>query len=72
MAQRNRRLNVFKNIQGKKVILIGKKDNLVNPKALAKLIKNTPIKLVELSEGHMSHIENKTDLSYFLKHFVEK
>ena len=72
MAQRNRRLNVFKNIQGKKVILIGKKDNLVNPKALAKLIKNTPIKLVELSEGHMSHIENKSDLSYLVKHFIEK
>ncbi|MCA0152517.1 alpha/beta fold hydrolase [Winogradskyella vincentii] len=72
MAQRNRRLTVFKDIQGKKEILIGKKDNLVNSEALSKLIKNTPIELVELSEGHMSHIENKSDLSYFLLRFIEK
>ena len=35
-------------------------------------IDNTDIIHKELSEGHMSHIENKSDLSYLFLHFIEK
>ena len=72
MALRPNRLDVFKKIKGKKLIIIGEKDNLVNSDELEKLIENSSIELIKLSEGHMSHIENRSDLSYFLKRFIEK
>lgn len=65
-------LEIFKNIKGKKLILTGNKDSLINSENIKALIKNTSIVLRELSEGHMSYIENKSELSYFLLHFVEK
>ncbi|WP_411894093.1 alpha/beta hydrolase [Winogradskyella sp. A2] len=72
MAIRPNRLDVLNCINGKKHIIIGKKDALVNEEELSKSIINTSIELIELSEGHMSHIENKSELSYFLKHYIEK
>lgn len=72
MKLRPDRFEVFKNLNCKKCIIIGKKDALINRKKLSNQIKNTNIDLVELSEGHMSHIENKSELSYFILHFIEK
>ena len=54
-----------------KLIIIGKKDSLIDSSQLINEIKNTDIEFVEFSEGHMSHIENESDLSYFLLRFVE-
>ncbi|WP_296386855.1 alpha/beta hydrolase, partial [Winogradskyella sp.] len=59
MKLRPNRLKVFKNLQAKKLILIGKKDSLIDRKKLINQIKNSNIDFEELSEGHMSHIENK-------------
>ncbi|WP_299115590.1 alpha/beta hydrolase [uncultured Winogradskyella sp.] len=72
MILRPNRLKIFKQLDGEKLILTGSKDALINPDKIKAQIKNTSINHGELSEGHMSHIENKSDLSYFLKHFIEK
>lgn len=72
MRLRPNRFEIFNNLKTKKAVIIGKKDTVVDGKVLIKKIKGTPIKYVEFSEGHMSHIENKSDLSYFLNHFIEK
>lgn len=72
MKIRSNRFETFKSLKVKKLIIIGKKDSIVDGKKLINSIKNTSIDFVEFSEGHMSHIENKSDLSYFLLRFVEK
>lgn len=70
MSLRLNHFETFKNINAKKVIIIGKKDTLITPEKIKTLIKNTTIIYRELSEGHMSHIENKTELSYIIKLFI--
>jgi len=72
MKLRPNRFEVYKNLKGKKILINGKKDLLFNGKKLKEQIKNTNIDLKELSGGHMSHIENKSELTYILKHFIEK
>ncbi len=72
MKLRPNRFEVYKNLKGKKVLINGKKDSLINGKKLKDQIKNTNIDFKELSEGHMSHIENKSELTYIIKHFIEK
>ncbi len=72
MRIRPNRYDVFKNLNAKKVLIISKKDWVVNAELLKEKSKNTDIKIEEFSEGHMSHIENKKELSYFFKHFIEK
>jgi pimeloyl-ACP methyl ester carboxylesterase len=72
MMLRPNRFEIFKNLKGKKLLITGKKDALINSKKLSNLIKGTNIDFKELSEGHMSHIENKSELSYFILRFIEK
>ncbi|WP_431157447.1 alpha/beta fold hydrolase [Winogradskyella poriferorum] len=72
MAKRPNRFQIFKAITGKKYIILGKKDLLINIDNIKDHIINTRIELFETSEGHMSHIENKSDLSYIFKHYIEK
>jgi pimeloyl-ACP methyl ester carboxylesterase len=72
MKLRRDRFDVFTNVQGRKIIVAGKKDNLINAESLRKKTANSSIELLEFSEGHMSHIENKSELTYFLKRFIEK
>lgn len=72
MRLRPNRFNVFNAISGKKLIIIGKKDSVIDGQKLIKAIKHTDITYAEFSEGHMSHIENKSDLTYKLLRFIEK
>jgi hypothetical protein len=72
MKLRPNRFEIFKNLQGEKLIIIGKKDALVNAEKLMKSLKGTSVNCVKFSEGHMSHIENKSDLYYNILHFIEK
>ncbi|WP_400075502.1 alpha/beta fold hydrolase [Winogradskyella sp. R77965] len=62
----------FRNLNCNKLIIIGKKDWIVDSDKIKSRVANTDIKYVEFSEGHMSHIENKSELSYEIKRFVEK
>ncbi|RNC88028.1 MAG: alpha/beta hydrolase [Winogradskyella sp.] len=72
MAIRPNRLNAFKSITGKKAIVIGEKDWIVDKELLIEKTKDTATEIAVFSEGHMSHIENKSELSYFLLRFSEK
>lgn len=72
MRLRPNRLEVFKKVKGKQLLILGQKDILISVKNLKSQTKDTKIILEELSEGHMSHIENKSDLSYLLLRFIEK
>ena len=69
MAIRPERFEIFKTIKGKKAIIIGEKDWIVDKDFLIEKLKDTDTKIIVFSEGHMSHIENKQELSYFLNTF---
>lgn len=71
MKLRPNRFEVLKNIKGKTLIIISEKDGLVNAEQLIHQIKNTTIDYVTLSEGHMSYIENISELTYNLIRFIE-
>ncbi|HLV14850.1 MAG TPA: alpha/beta hydrolase [Xanthomarina sp.] len=62
---------LFKKLSCKKMVILGKKDPIMNVGLLEELLKNTDVELAILSEGHMSHIENKKELSYNLERFIE-
>ena len=72
MRIRPDRQDTFFNFNGPKALVLGKKDSLVDADILKNTLHNTAIDLCELSEGHMSHIENKYDLTYFLLRFIQK
>ncbi|WP_179318618.1 alpha/beta fold hydrolase [Winogradskyella helgolandensis] len=72
MKHRPNRFQIFKNLECNKLIIIGKKDSLIDSEQIIEQIKNTDIDFIEFSEGHMSYIENKSDLSYNILHFIEK
>jgi len=72
MKIRKNRVEVLKKINCKKMIVIGRNDMVMDVGALDKTIRNINIEIIEFSDGHMSHIENKTELSYACMHFIEK
>ena len=71
MKIRNDRTQLFQNLKTKKLLIIGKKDPILDAEMVNKIKTNTSIEVVELTEGHMSHIENKKELTYNVVHFVE-
>ena len=54
----------------KKMMVIGKKDPILNYDELIEQTSNSEVKVVELPDGHMSHIENKEPLFAALKKFI--
>lgn len=62
----------FKNAKFKKLIVLGKKDAVINIENILQFSKKHTIETVVFSEGHMSHIENKKDFVLELKRFIEK
>lgn len=72
MKLRSDKFEVFEALEAKKAIVIGKKDAVINGGILISKIKDTTIDYVAFSEGHMSHIENKDELSSFFMRFIEK
>lgn len=71
MAIRPNRFEVLKLIEGKKVIVIGEKDWIVDKDQMIQDVQNTDIKIELFSEGHMSYIENKSELTHFLLDFIK-
>lgn len=72
MRIRPNRFTVFRDLKAKKAIIISHKDLVVNSSILKTKTQNLNVEIIEFSEGHMSHIENKSELSYFLNRFIEK
>ena len=55
----------------KKMLILGKKDPVLDYSDLLDQVKNTEVEVVEFPDGHMSHIENKDELIVALKRFVK-
>ena len=71
MKIRKDRTQVFKNLVCKKLLIIGKKDPIIDGSVLKKILENSDVEIVEFSEGHMSYIENKWELTHKLMYFIE-
>ena len=68
--RKNREL-LFQSLPIKKMMMISKKDPVLDYNQLLNQVKNTDIKVVELPDGHMSYIENESNFLYNLMHFIE-
>ena len=55
----------------KKMLILGKKDPVIEYESLKDQLRNTEVEVVEFPDGHMSHIENKEELIIALKRFVK-
>lgn len=71
MLLREDKFEFYKNLKADKLIIIGKKDPVIKGERLWTETEGTTIKCEELSLGHMSHIENKSELTYILLRFIE-
>jgi pimeloyl-ACP methyl ester carboxylesterase len=71
MRERPNRFQSFQQVSGKTAVVIGREDTLIDGDYLKSALDHTDTICIELSGGHMSHIEDKSELSYFLKHFIE-
>jgi pimeloyl-ACP methyl ester carboxylesterase len=71
MRLREDKFEFYKNLKAHKLIIIGKKDPVIKGELILSETEDTDIKCEELLLGHMSHIENKSELTYILKHFIE-
>lgn len=72
MKIRKNREALLRSLPITKMLIIGKKDPILNYNSLIKQIKNSDIMVVELPDGHMSYIENKKDFTYNIMYFIEK
>lgn len=71
MLIRNDFTELFKELTCKKTIILGKKDTLINAENMLLFANKHQVSTTVLSEGHMSHIENKFELITALKTFVK-
>jgi len=55
----------------KKMMILGKKDPVLDYNALIEQTQNTDVSVVELSDGHMSHIENFDETLKAIKSFIK-
>ncbi|MDD7884627.1 alpha/beta fold hydrolase [Flavivirga sp. 57AJ16] len=55
----------------KKMLIIGRKDPVLDYNSLISQTKNTTVDVVEFPDGHMSHIENESEFLHIIMHFVE-
>lgn len=69
MKNRKDRTEILKNDDLKKMLIIGKEDPLLNQKELHQQVKNTNTTVIEFSNGHMSHIENREELIAIILNF---
>lgn len=72
MLLRPNRFRILLELNAKKVIIVGKKDNVINTNIILKKTNNTSIEVLKCSGGHMSHIEDYKNLLTYLVHFIEK
>lgn len=72
MKMRANREEIFRNLAIKKLMIIGKKDPVLNYETLIKQVEHSDIECIEFPDGHMSYIENKKEFTYYILHFIEK
>ncbi len=71
MKLRNDSSTFFSEASFDKIILLGKKDPVLNYEEILQFAKRHNIETHIFSEGHMSHIENKEDYLLRIMHFIE-
>lgn len=67
MKIRKDREGILQNLTCKKIIIIGKKDPVLDYESLLTQMQNVDIEIVECPDGHMSYIENKNIVVQALK-----
>ncbi|MCB0444548.1 MAG: alpha/beta hydrolase [Gelidibacter sp.] len=72
MKIRKNRVYLLHNTNFKKLMIIGRKDPVLEYDTLLEQTQNTMVEIVQFSDGHMSHIENMKELDYIIKRFIEK
>ncbi|MGB0896948.1 MAG: alpha/beta fold hydrolase [Flavobacteriaceae bacterium] len=55
-----------------KLMIIGKKDPVLNYEDLRNQVKEAQVETIELPDGHMSHIENQQEVLVALQEFVKR
>ncbi len=68
--RKNRQILLY-NTHYKKMMMISKKDPVLDYNSLINQAKKAGVKIVEFPDGHMSHIENKSNFLYELVYFIE-
>ncbi len=71
MKIRKDRLELFKKSSLRKLVILGKKDAILDCKLQRSYYENSDVKIVELPDGHMNHIENNKEFTYIAIHFIE-
>jgi pimeloyl-ACP methyl ester carboxylesterase len=71
MKIRKDRENLLRFATYHNLLILGKKDPVLNYEDNLKQIENTAVKLVAFPDGHMSHIENKEELKTVLLDFFK-
>ena len=71
MKNRPNRSHVLAENNFKKLIIIGKKDPVLDYQTSLEEAKNTNSEFVVFGDGHMTHIENKEELITILERFVK-
>ena len=63
--------SVYKNSKFPIQLIIGKQDPVLEYSILIEQTKNTPVQIIIFPDGHMSYIENKTELLNVLSLFIK-
>lgn len=71
MKIRKDRTKLFRELPCKKMMIIAKRDPVLDYNSLVDQIKGTDITTVEFPDGHMSHIENREEFLTAILHFIE-
>ena len=72
MRIRENRERVLASKEFKKLIITGKKDPIINYASIQEEAERTNTSLITISNGHMSHIENSTELILAIKNFIKQ
>lgn len=72
MKVRQSRVSLLHQINYPSLVILGKKDSVLDFEETALSIQNTPTELVAFSDGHMSHLENTQELMDVLTKFLKK
>jgi pimeloyl-ACP methyl ester carboxylesterase len=70
MKIRKDRSHILKESDYNKMIVIGKQDPALEYESLIEHVKGTDVKVAEFPDGHMSHIENKTEVFHTIRNFI--
>ena len=72
MKIRKDRLSVLQDLEIPSLLILSKKDQVLNYEENVKQISNSKTMLITLSNGHMSHIENRVDVLQAVNDFFNR